>query len=83
LPKEQLLAHLLQRPRIVVFEECSGDAGFGATLGSALAEAGYRGRFRRLHTPPVPIPAARSLEGRVLPGRSQMLATIVDLLAGD
>ena len=83
LPKEQLLAHLLQRPRIVVFEECSGDAGFGATLGSALAEAGYRGRFRRLHAPPVPIPAARSLEGRVLPGRSQMLATIVDLLAGD
>ena len=80
LPKEGLLAHLMGCARIAVFEEGYGESGFGASLGSALAEAGFRGRFRRLNPPPVPIPAARSLEHLVLPERRQMMAAIVDLL---
>jgi len=80
LPFRTLGAHLLQRPRIAVFEESYGAAGFGVSLGCALAEAGYRGRFRRLNPPPVPIPAARSLERLVLPDRRQMLDLIAELL---
>jgi 2-oxoisovalerate dehydrogenase E1 component len=80
LPFRALGAHLLQRPRIAVFEESYGAAGFGVSLGCALAEAGYRGRFRRLNPAPVPIPAARSLERLVLPDRRQMLDLIAELL---
>jgi 2-oxoisovalerate dehydrogenase E1 component len=80
LPARSLVSHLMGRARVAVFEEGYGAAGFGASLGSALAEAGYRGHFRRLHSPPVPIPAARSLEALVLPERRQMLATLVALL---
>ena len=80
LPKDGLLALLMGRSRIAVIEEGYGTSGFGASLGSALAEGGYRGRFRRLNPPPVPIPAARSLEHLVLPERREMMATIIDLL---
>ncbi len=80
LPKHELLSLLMDRPRVAVIEEGYGDSGFGTSLGAALAEAGYRGRFRRLNPPPVPIPAARSLEPLVLPDHRQMMATIVDLL---
>jgi len=75
-----LVAHLMGRARVAVFEEGYGDSGFGVSLGSALAEAGYRGRFRRLNPPSVPIPAARSLEPLVLPERRQMLEALVSLL---
>jgi 2-oxoisovalerate dehydrogenase E1 component len=80
LPFRALGAHLLRRPRSAVFEESYGSAGFGVSLGCALAEAGYRGRFRRLNPAPVPIPAARSLERLVLPDRRQMLDLIAELL---
>jgi 2-oxoisovalerate dehydrogenase E1 component len=80
LPQDGLLEHLMHRPRVAVFEEAYGQSGFGLSLGSALAERGYRGRFRRLNPPPVPIPAARSLEGHVLPGHLQMMEVIADLL---
>ncbi|MDB4916798.1 MAG: 2-oxoglutarate dehydrogenase [Gemmatimonadetes bacterium] len=81
IPARSLITHLLQRARIAVFEEGYGEAGFGVSFGSALAEAGYRGRFRRLNPPSVPIPAARSLEHLVIPERRQMMAAIVDLLS--
>jgi len=80
LPKAGLLAHLMTRPAIAVFEEGYAEGGLGASLGAALAEAGYRGRYRRLNAPPVPIPAARSLEHLVIPERQQMLDAVVDLL---
>lgn len=82
-PKSSLLAHLLQRPCVAVFEEGYGDSGFGLALGSALAEAGYKGRFRRLNTPSVPIPAARSLEPVVLPDSRAMMAVVSDLLSNN
>lgn len=68
LPRHQLAAHLAGRDRVLVAEETYGDSGLGTYLGALLAESGYRGRFVRIGTPPVPIPAARSLEERILPG---------------
>ncbi|HEX4933245.1 MAG TPA: thiamine pyrophosphate-dependent enzyme [Gemmatimonadaceae bacterium] len=77
---DDLVAYLMRRERVAVFEEGYGESGFGVSLGAALAEAGYRGRFRRVNPPPVPIPAARSLEPLVLPERRQMLDAVVALL---
>jgi pyruvate/2-oxoglutarate/acetoin dehydrogenase E1 component len=74
------LSHLMDRPRILIIEEGYGASGLGVSLGCALAEAGYTGRLRRVNPPPVPIPAARSLEALVIPDRRQMMAAIVDLL---
>lgn len=80
IPRHQLCAHLLDREAIVVVEEGYAEAGFGCALGTALLESGYRGRFGRVHSPPVPIPAARSLESQVLPGRSRMLESVLRVL---
>lgn len=80
LPKQELIGHLMQRPRIAVFEEGYAGTGLGTMLGAALSEAGYTGRFRRLSTAPVPIPAARSLESRIIPGHRQMLDAVMNLL---
>jgi 2-oxoisovalerate dehydrogenase E1 component len=80
LPRHQLLSHLKAREAVVVFEEGYSDAGFGSALGSALLEAGFSGRFARLHAPPVPIPAARTLETNIIPNRSQMLQSILQVL---
>jgi 2-oxoisovalerate dehydrogenase E1 component len=80
LPRQELLGHLMERRRIAVFEESCAESGLGTMLGAALAEAGYTGRFRRLNTAPVPIPAARSLETRIIPGRREMLDAVANLL---
>jgi pyruvate/2-oxoglutarate/acetoin dehydrogenase E1 component len=80
LPKHQLVRHLLEREAVLVVEEAYSETGFGCAVGAALLEAGFRGRFGRVSPPPVPIPAARSLESGVLPGRSQILSAIVRLL---
>ena len=80
LPVHQLRRHLHDRQAIVVVEEGYSEAGFGASLGATLLEAGFRGRFTRLAPPPVPIPAARSLETGVLPGRSRILESILQTL---
>jgi 2-oxoisovalerate dehydrogenase E1 component len=81
LPRHQLYAHLAAREAVVVIEEGYAEAGFGATLGAMLLEGGFRGRFGRVHPPPVPIPAARSLETQVLPGRDAMLQKVLSVLS--
>jgi 2-oxoisovalerate dehydrogenase E1 component len=80
LPRHQLCAYLQGREAVVVIEEGYAETGFGCALGSALLEGGYRGRFGRVHPPPVPIPAARSLESKILPGRSRMLEGVLQVL---
>ena len=80
LPKHQLVQHLLERQAVLVVEEAYSETGFGCAVGTTLLEAGFRGRFGRLSPPPVPIPAARSLESSVLPGRAHILSAIVRLL---
>jgi 2-oxoisovalerate dehydrogenase E1 component len=81
LPRRQLLKWLSKREAICVVEEGYSEAGFGAMLGSVLAEGGYRGRFARVHPPPVPVPAARSLEQLMLPGRPQIMEQILQVLS--
>ena len=68
LPRHTLTALLLgPSSRIVAIEESHTAYGFGAELGAVLLEHGYRGQFLRIATPPVPIPAARSLESGIIP----------------
>ncbi|MGH9238263.1 MAG: dehydrogenase E1 component subunit alpha/beta [Vicinamibacterales bacterium] len=62
---------------IAVVEESWPTGSFGAELGAALLETGYQGRFVRVGPPPVPIPAARTLEADVLPSEE----VIFDLVA--
>jgi len=83
LPHATLVKHLLASPRIVTIEEAPCEFGFAAELGTRLLEAGYSGRYRRVAPPPVPIPAARSLETAVLPSQKNFLDSVIDvILAG-
>lgn len=79
LPRHTLVGLLRPRPRIAVVEESHCESGFAAGLGAALLEAGYKGRFIRVGTPPVPIPAARSLEAELIPNEETVLRAIVSL----
>jgi 2-oxoisovalerate dehydrogenase E1 component len=80
LPRATLVNHLLSSPRIVVIEEAPTGFGFAAELGTALLEAGFQGRYRRVASPPVPIPAARSLETTVLPSEQDVLDCVIDTI---
>jgi 2-oxoisovalerate dehydrogenase E1 component len=80
LPKRTLLRHLLNRPRVIVAEEATGQSGFGAELAATLLEAGFAGRLSRVNAPPVPIPAARSLEIEVLPGEPHLMQAVLSVL---
>jgi 2-oxoisovalerate dehydrogenase E1 component len=80
LPRATLVNHLLSSPRIVVIEEAPTEFGFAAELGTALLEAGFQGRYRRVASPPVPIPAARSLETSVLPSVQDVLDCVIDTI---
>jgi pyruvate/2-oxoglutarate/acetoin dehydrogenase E1 component/TPP-dependent pyruvate/acetoin dehydrogenase alpha subunit len=80
LPRETLLEALRGRGRIVVVEECPTGSGFGAELGTLLLESGYRGRFARVASPAVPIPAARSLEEQTLVGEESVMRAILRVL---
>jgi 2-oxoisovalerate dehydrogenase E1 component len=79
-PTETLLRALSGSSCVVVVEEAPSGFGFGAELGAALQESGYRGRFARVGTPPVPIPAARSLESQIIPDRGRVLDAVMRLL---
>jgi 2-oxoisovalerate dehydrogenase E1 component len=80
LPRATLVNHLISSPRIVVIEEAPTEFGFAAELGTALLEAGFQGRYRRVASPPVPIPAARSLETTVLPSEQDVLDCVFDTI---
>jgi 2-oxoisovalerate dehydrogenase E1 component len=71
---------LAARERIVVVEESTPGCGFAAELGAVLMEAGHRGRYARVSAPPVPIPAARSLEEQVLPVERTVRQAVLRLL---
>ncbi len=66
LPRHTLLRALADRPRVAILEEAPQGPGFGSELAAALAESSFRGRVTRVAPPPVPIPAARSLEAQLL-----------------
>jgi 2-oxoisovalerate dehydrogenase E1 component len=83
LPRRTFANHLSQRRRIVVIEEASGECGFSAELAAVLLQAGYRGSYRRVAPPPAPIPAARSLEGAVLPSEQDVLNAAIASIVAD
>jgi 2-oxoisovalerate dehydrogenase E1 component len=80
LPRHSLIRLLQHRERIVVFGEGQSEFGFAAGLGAALLEAGYRGQFERVGPPPVPIPAARSLEAQILPDDEVLFERVAKLV---
>jgi 2-oxoisovalerate dehydrogenase E1 component len=77
LPKHTLLDHLLGRNQVAVIEESPLGPGFGSELAAVLLEHGFRGRLTRLGPPPVPIPAARSLESSILPDERRLFDALV------
>jgi 2-oxoisovalerate dehydrogenase E1 component len=77
LPKRVLLDALLHRSRVAVVEETPLGPGFGSELAAVLLEHGFEGRLRRFGPPPVPIPAARSLEASVLPDEHRLVRELL------
>jgi 2-oxoisovalerate dehydrogenase E1 component len=80
LPRHQLREYLFGCEAILVVEEGYSEMGFGCAVGAVLLEHGYRGRFARVAPPPVPIPAARSLEPAILPDRRRILDSALKIL---
>lgn len=78
-----LSKHLSARRRIVVVEEAPAEFGFSAELGAVLLQAGYSGSYRRVAPPPMPIPAARSLETAVLPSERDVLDAAIAAILVD
>ena len=78
LPRHALVAALAGYDAIVIAEETHTGYGVGAEIIACLAEAGYHGTVRRVGTPPVPIPSARSLELTVLPDADCVAAAVLD-----
>ena len=81
LPRRTLTALLRNRERILVAEEGHSEYGFAAELGATLLEAGHSGSFVRIGTPPVPVPAARSLEADVIPSERHILEKAISLIS--
>jgi 2-oxoisovalerate dehydrogenase E1 component len=79
-PQKSTIDLLLRRERIILFTEGNPECGYAAELGAALHEAGHHGVFRRVGPPPVPIPAARSLEAQVLPGEAELFDAAVQMI---
>jgi 2-oxoisovalerate dehydrogenase E1 component len=73
LPRQTLLAALLEVPHVLIIEESQAEFGVGAEIAASLLEGGFRGRLLRVGAPPVPIPSARSLEADVLPDLARIL----------
>jgi 2-oxoisovalerate dehydrogenase E1 component len=76
-PKHTLLELLQNRNRVAIIEESPFGPGFGSELAATLAENRFAGHVRRLAPPPVPIPAARTLESMILPDERQMFDAMV------
>ncbi|TAN66914.1 MAG: alpha-ketoacid dehydrogenase subunit beta [Magnetospirillum sp.] len=68
---------------LLVVEEGPTAFGIGAELAAIFAEAGFRGRVRRLGAPPQPIPAARAMEAAVLPSVAAIVDSGVRLFLSD
>ncbi len=79
-PRQTIVPYLLKRDYVLVIEEAHTEFGVGAEIGALLAAAGYRGRFHRVGTPGVPIPAARSLESQVVPSVDTLMNAVLDVL---
>lgn len=81
LPRHALVAALSGYEAVTIAEETHSGYGIGAEIAACLAEAGFRGTIRRIGTPSVPIPSARSLELAVLPDVARVVAAVLDAIA--
>ena len=54
--------------------------GWGSELLANLTEFGFKGEALRIGSPPVPIPAARTLEKNILPQSDSIIQQIVNHL---
>jgi 2-oxoisovalerate dehydrogenase E1 component len=82
-PRHTLLDLLMNRDCVAIVEESPLGPGFGSDLAATLCEHGFGGRIKRLAPPPVPIPAARSLESSVLPDERRLFEEIVAFVTSD
>lgn len=80
LPRHTLVDLLKNREHVAIVEESPLGPGFGSELAATLIESGFGGRVTRFAPPPVPIPAARSLESSILPDESQLFEAMVAFL---
>jgi 2-oxoisovalerate dehydrogenase E1 component len=80
LPIQTFLTALAGRERILILEEAPTPHGWGAELVAGLTERGFSGTIRRIGAPPIPVPAARSLEQDVLPQPESVIAAVMELL---
>jgi 2-oxoisovalerate dehydrogenase E1 component len=80
LPRNTLASQLMSRSRVAVIEESPLGPGFGSELAATLLERGFGGRLKRIAPPPVPIPAARSLESSVLPDARRLFDALVSFV---
>lgn len=65
---------------MAIVEESHPQYGVGSEMAAMLLEAGFRGKAIRIGTAPVPIPAARSLEAEIIPGKEAITNQILKLL---
>jgi 2-oxoisovalerate dehydrogenase E1 component len=82
-PRHTLVDLLKRSGRVAIVEESPLGPGFGSELAAALVEEGFRGRVKRLAPPPVPIPAARSLESSILPDERRLFDALVAFVTSD
>jgi pyruvate/2-oxoglutarate/acetoin dehydrogenase E1 component len=83
LPKHTLLDVLVETRCVAIVEESPLGPGFGSELAATLLEHRFAGRVRRFGPPPVPIPAARSLESSILPDERRLFDALVSFITDD
>ena len=83
LPAHTLCAALRGRRRIAIVEESPRGPGFGAELAATMLEQQAARRVRRFAPPPVPIPAARSLEAAVLLDERRLFEGLVSFITDE
>ena len=83
LPKYALLDLLMEKDRIGIVEESPEGPGFGAELAATLLEHRFAGRVRRFGPPPVPIPAARTLESSILLDEQRLFEGLIAFITDE
>jgi 2-oxoisovalerate dehydrogenase E1 component len=82
-PRHTLLDFLRHKRRVAIVEESPAGPGFGSELAATLMEHDFRGHVRRFAPPPVPIPAARSLESSILLDERRLFDALVSFVLAD
>ena len=83
LPRHTLTGVLMGKSRVAIIEESPLGPGFGSELAATLLEHRFTGRLRRFAPPPVPIPAARSLESSILLDERRLFDALVSFITDD